>query len=113
MKPRPSLDAEALRRAAEARLREKGTASSLQNEADFKKRTGIVCSAKVPTAAPLVGRDHSTAVFRILQESLMNVVRHAHPTQTADKHRQHVMDKLDIHDTAGLTRCAVASRIAE
>jgi DNA-binding NarL/FixJ family response regulator len=33
--------------------------------------------------------------------------------KTVEKHRGHLMDKLDIHDTAGLTRHAVASGIIE
>jgi DNA-binding NarL/FixJ family response regulator len=33
--------------------------------------------------------------------------------KTVEKHRQHVMDKLNIHDTAGLTRYAIASGIIE
>jgi DNA-binding NarL/FixJ family response regulator len=33
--------------------------------------------------------------------------------KTVEKHRQHVMEKLDIHDTAGLTRHAIAAGIIE
>jgi len=33
--------------------------------------------------------------------------------KTADKHRQHLMDKLNIHDVAGLTRYAIAEGIIE
>lgn len=33
--------------------------------------------------------------------------------KTVDKHRQHLMDKLDIHDAAGLTRYAIAEGIIE
>lgn len=33
--------------------------------------------------------------------------------KTVDKHRQHLMSKLDIHDVAGLTRYAVAEGIIE
>jgi PAS domain S-box-containing protein len=29
--------------------------------------------------------------------------------RTVDKHRTHLMEKLDIHETAGLTRCAINS----
>ncbi|HLX65091.1 MAG TPA: PAS domain-containing sensor histidine kinase [Planctomycetota bacterium] len=48
---------------------------------DFVKRTGIACRALVPAAEPLVGHDQATAVFRILQESLTNVIRHAQATE--------------------------------
>jgi DNA-binding NarL/FixJ family response regulator len=34
-------------------------------------------------------------------------------TKTVEKHRQQVMDKLDIHDVAGLTRYAIAHGIIE
>ena len=33
--------------------------------------------------------------------------------KTVDKHRQHLMSKLDIHDVAGLTRYAIAEGIIE
>lgn len=33
--------------------------------------------------------------------------------KTVEKHRQHVMDKLNIHETAGLTRYAIARGIIE
>ncbi len=33
--------------------------------------------------------------------------------KTVEKHRQHLMDKLNIHDTAGLTRYAIANGIIE
>jgi DNA-binding NarL/FixJ family response regulator len=33
--------------------------------------------------------------------------------KTVEKHRQHLMGKLDIHDTAGLTRYAVSAGIIE
>ena len=33
--------------------------------------------------------------------------------KTVEKHRQHLMDKLDIHETAGLTRYAIAAGVVE
>jgi DNA-binding NarL/FixJ family response regulator len=33
--------------------------------------------------------------------------------KTVEKHRQHLMDKLNIHDTAGLTRYAIAAGVIE
>ena len=33
--------------------------------------------------------------------------------KTVEKHRQHVMSKLDLHDTAGVTRYAIAAGIIE
>jgi len=34
-------------------------------------------------------------------------------TKTVEKHREHLMEKLDIHDTAGLTRYAIEAGIIE
>lgn len=33
--------------------------------------------------------------------------------KTVEKHRQHLMDKLNIHDTAGLTRYAISTGVIE
>jgi len=33
--------------------------------------------------------------------------------KTVEKHRQHLMDKLNIHDTAGLTRFAISAGVIE
>jgi DNA-binding NarL/FixJ family response regulator len=33
--------------------------------------------------------------------------------KTVEKHREHLMDKLNIHDTAGLTRYAISSGVIE
>ncbi len=33
--------------------------------------------------------------------------------KTVEKHRQHLMEKLNIHDIAGLTRFAIAAGIIE
>jgi DNA-binding NarL/FixJ family response regulator len=34
-------------------------------------------------------------------------------TKAVEKHREHLMQKLDIHDTAGLTRYAISAGIIE
>jgi len=33
--------------------------------------------------------------------------------KTVEKHREHLMQKLDIHDTAGLSRYAISTGIIE
>jgi DNA-binding NarL/FixJ family response regulator len=33
--------------------------------------------------------------------------------KTVEKHRQHLMDKLNIHDTASLTRYAISAGVIE
>lgn len=45
--------------------------------ADFHKRTGIKCSLLTDLEEVAIDRQSATAVFRILQESLTNVLRHA------------------------------------
>jgi PAS domain S-box-containing protein len=44
---------------------------------DLEKRTGIRCSVVLPDAEPEVEEPVATAMFRILQEALTNVLRHA------------------------------------
>jgi PAS domain S-box-containing protein len=43
----------------------------------FTRRTGIPCTHELPPGPPAVDADRSTDVFRILQEALTNVARHA------------------------------------
>jgi signal transduction histidine kinase len=45
--------------------------------ADFGKRTGVHCRFNPPPRDPVVGREKATALFRIVQEALTNVARHA------------------------------------
>ncbi|HYP16933.1 MAG TPA: PAS domain S-box protein [Opitutus sp.] len=44
---------------------------------DFGRRTGLACKATAPSGDSALDRDRATALFRILQESLTNVARHA------------------------------------
>lgn len=48
---------------------------------DFQNHSKIQCRASVPVDELAAGRDAATAVFRILQESLTNVQRHARATR--------------------------------
>ena len=48
---------------------------------DFQLRTGIACDATLPETEEILGRDQTTALFRICQESLTNVARHAQATR--------------------------------
>jgi signal transduction histidine kinase len=43
----------------------------------FQARTGILCTVESPLETVSLTQDQSTAVFRILQEALTNVLRHA------------------------------------
>jgi PAS domain S-box-containing protein len=48
---------------------------------DFSQRTGVAVELELPPADFDVGPDIATAVFRVLQESLTNVARHADASQ--------------------------------
>ena len=48
---------------------------------DFQRRTGIVCHCTVSHEDLRVDSEHATAVFRICQEALTNVTRHAQATE--------------------------------
>ena len=55
-----------------------GLAASIEWQArDFGKRTGIVCAVSVPAEDLPLTRSQSVALFRIFQEALTNVARHA------------------------------------
>jgi signal transduction histidine kinase/ligand-binding sensor domain-containing protein len=44
---------------------------------DFERRTGITCKATIGTGIPPLTDAEATALFRVLQEALANVARHA------------------------------------
>jgi signal transduction histidine kinase len=46
----------------------------------FQTRTGIICDCDCSLEVADLSEEQSTAVFRILQEALTNVLRHAHAT---------------------------------
>lgn len=61
-----------------------GLAAAIQWQAeDFQNRTGIACRVMLDTEADKLTRDESTAVFRIFQETLTNVLRHAAATEVS------------------------------
>jgi len=47
---------------------------------EFQARTGIVCASRLVCGARL-NRDQTTAVFRITQEALTNILRHSNATK--------------------------------
>ncbi|MGB8426637.1 MAG: histidine kinase [Desulfobacterales bacterium] len=58
-----------------------GLAAAIQWQTeDFQNRTGIACHLTLETEADKLTRDESTALFRIFQETLTNVLRHAAAT---------------------------------
>ena len=59
-----------------------GMAAAIDWQAgDFQRRSGIRCNVSLPPQAPALDRERSTAAFRIFQELLTNVVRHAAATR--------------------------------
>lgn len=55
---------------------------------DFHSHSGIPCHADVPEDEMPLDRDSATATFRILQEALTNVLRHAHASRVEITLRQ-------------------------
>ena len=55
---------------------------------DCEARSEIACRVSVPVQEPPVSREVATATFRILQESLTNVLRHAYATRVDVSLRQ-------------------------
>jgi PAS domain S-box-containing protein len=51
----------------------------------FERRTGIRCDLRLPPRLPRVSADCATALFRIVQEALTNVARHAGATHVRIK----------------------------
>jgi PAS domain S-box-containing protein len=61
---------------------------------EFRHRTGIACATSISPDHIGVDAEQSTALFRILQEVLTNVVRHAHATDVdirLEETREHVI----------------------
>lgn len=59
-----------------------GLTAALEWQAqEFQRRTGIHCSVELPAEQLALDPERSTAIFRIFQESLTNVARHAHATE--------------------------------
>lgn len=62
-------------------LDELGLIAAIEWQAkEFRKRTGVRCKLSLPSSEPTLDRERSTAMFRIFQELLTNVARHANAT---------------------------------
>ncbi len=60
---------------------------------NFQKRTGIVCRVDTPSIHILPGDPAESAIFRVIQEGLLNIERHArarHVQLRLQHHAQHI-----------------------
>lgn len=59
-----------------------GLVAALEWQAgEFQTRTGIACSLDLPENVSTLSRDQATAIFRVFQETLTNIARHAQATR--------------------------------
>ena len=84
-----------------------GLVAALEWQAgEFQSRTGITCKLDLPENIPMPGKDQSTAIFRIFQEALTNIGRHAHATKVRISLKEQP-DGIDlvVHDNGiGITQ---------
>lgn len=83
----------------------------------------LALRADLPRNRDGMVREHATRltsreaeVLQLVAEGFANKQIAAHlgiSVKTVEKHRQHLMDKLGIHETAGLTRYAIATGVVE
>lgn len=80
-----------------------GLEAAMEVEAQaFQARTGVNCRWTMPTSPVGLAPEKATAVFRIFQEILTNVARHAHATHLAVSLRQSGHDLLLEVDDDGV-----------
>ena len=59
-----------------------GLAAAIEWQAEeFQNRTGIECEVSLSPEETVLNRDQSTTMFRIFQETLTNIIRHARATK--------------------------------
>lgn len=79
---------------------------------DFQKRSDILCVLTLPGGDPHLGRDQATAIFRIFQEILTNIARHAQATKVW-VHLEEEKDKItmEVEDNGvGISPAQLAER---
>jgi signal transduction histidine kinase len=89
-----------------------GLCSAVQFEARrFQARAGIECRTSLPASPPRLTPDMATALFRILQECLTNVARHAGATRVLIRLGTHgnVATLRVLDNGSGITASAIAN----
>lgn len=83
-----------------------GLAPAIEVEVSaFQRRTGIQCEISIRSPEMKLDPERSTALFRVVQEALTNVARHAHATRVEIRLRQSPSEVLlDVRDNGrGIT----------
>jgi len=63
-------------------LEDLGLTAAIRHEAKrFEERTGVLCRLQLPESEPKLPDDLATTMFRIFQEAITNVARHAEATE--------------------------------
>jgi signal transduction histidine kinase len=91
-------------------LDEAGLAAAIGWQArDFQQRTGIRCIVDVPTDSDGLDAERSTALFRVFQEVMTNVARHANATRVdISMRRDDARYTLEVRDNGkGIAPAAV------
>jgi DNA-binding NarL/FixJ family response regulator len=81
---------------------------------DAERKSRECGAARGKPSRPLTARE--AEVLQLVAEGAANKQVAAElgiSVKTVEKHRQQLMDKLNIHDTAGLTRHAIATGVIE
>lgn len=83
-----------------AMLDDLGLVAAIEWQAqDFERRSGIVCRCSAGEDDVHVDRERATVVFRICQEALTNVARHAHATHVTIRFEEQADSLLlEVHD---------------
>jgi len=87
-------------------LTEFGLAPAIEVEVSaFQRRTGIECEMSIGSPEIELDPERSTAIFRVVQEALTNIARHAHATRVEIRLRQSPSEVLlDVRDNGrGIT----------
>ena len=79
---------------------------------DFQRRSGVSCVVRAPEEDLPLSRDQATALFRIFQESLTNVARHAKATKVwVNLSKEEAAVVLQVEDDGvGISSARLAER---